>query len=503
MIASCLGACVADEYDHNYEQGEKVVLWVNRIGPYHNPQETYMYYSLPFCSTKPVEQLEHRWDALGEVLEGNDLVASGLSFHFREAVTDYSKICSITLGEGSASQLEYAVRNHYWYQFFLDDLPIWGMVGELTATEALEGADELRDTDGDALVYTHKNFVLAYNGRRIIQVNLTSENPVPISIGASIEFSYSVSWVPTDISFYNRFDRYLDYDFFEHQIHWFSIFNSFMMVIFLTGIVALILMRTLRKDYAKFARESVDIDDLDQQELDESGWKQVHGDVFRPPAYLSLFCALVGTGWQLATVTFFMILFATATSLYMGRGAIILSFLIAYCLASVVAGYSSGGLYSRLRGQAWISCLLFTVVLFPSLCLGLTVLLNCVAMFYHSLATVPLMSLVIVGLIWFFVAVPLCAMGTIVGRNWAGLPNDPCRVNTIPRLIPERRWFARPSILIALGGVLPFGSIFIEMCKLGATCCKKESLHFGGMTHASERFQNIYRSDATYDVHCQ
>ena len=31
----------------------------------------------------------------------------------------------------------------------------------------------------------------------------------------------------------------------------FSIFNSFMMVLFLCGIVALILMRTLRNDYAK------------------------------------------------------------------------------------------------------------------------------------------------------------------------------------------------------------------------------------------------------------
>ena len=36
--------------------------------------------------------------------------------------------------------------------------------------------------------------------------------------------------------------RYLDQDFFEHQIHWFSIFNSFMMVIFLVGLVLLILM---------------------------------------------------------------------------------------------------------------------------------------------------------------------------------------------------------------------------------------------------------------------
>ena len=38
------------------------------------------------------------------------------------------------------------------------------------------------------------------------------------------------------------------------QIHWFSIFNSFMMVMFLTGLVTIILMRTLKRDYARYAR---------------------------------------------------------------------------------------------------------------------------------------------------------------------------------------------------------------------------------------------------------
>lgn len=46
------------------------------------------------------------------------------------------------------------------------------------------------------------------------------------------------------------------------QIHWFSIFNSFMMVIFLTGLVSMILMRTLRNDYAKYAREDDDLETL-------------------------------------------------------------------------------------------------------------------------------------------------------------------------------------------------------------------------------------------------
>lgn len=45
------------------------------------------------------------------------------------------------------------------------------------------------------------------------------------------------------------------------QIHWFSIFNSFMMVIFLVGLVSMILMRTLRKDYARYSKEE-DLDDM-------------------------------------------------------------------------------------------------------------------------------------------------------------------------------------------------------------------------------------------------
>ena len=55
---------------------------------------------------------------------------------------------------------------------------------------------------------------------QIIQVNLTSENPQPIAPGVNIEFTYSVNWTPTSITFARRFERYLDYNFFEHQVTW-------------------------------------------------------------------------------------------------------------------------------------------------------------------------------------------------------------------------------------------------------------------------------------------
>ena len=31
------------------QDNEEVVLWMNTVGPYHNRQETYGYYTLPFC----------------------------------------------------------------------------------------------------------------------------------------------------------------------------------------------------------------------------------------------------------------------------------------------------------------------------------------------------------------------------------------------------------------------------------------------------------------------
>ena len=68
-----------------------------------------------------------------------------------------------------------------------------------------------------------------------------------------------------------------------------------------------------------------------------------------------------------------------------------------------------------------------------------------------------------VASICIFVILPLTLVGTVLGRNLAGTPDYPCRINAVPRPIPEKKWFMEPLIIIPLGGILPFGSIFIEM----------------------------------------
>lgn len=112
-----------------------------------------------------------------------------------------------------------------------------------------------------AYIWTHKKFEIGYNDGRIIDVNLTSEAKVRLQPNSQLTFSYEVIWKPTTIPFSNRFDKYLDPGFFQHKIHWFSIFNSFMMVLFLVGLVSMILLRTLRKDYARYGKDD-DLDDM-------------------------------------------------------------------------------------------------------------------------------------------------------------------------------------------------------------------------------------------------
>ena len=66
-----------------YSDGEPVTLWLNKIGPYHNPMETYSYYDLPFCAPENRLKPHTKYAGLGEVLEGVEYVNSDSAINFK------------------------------------------------------------------------------------------------------------------------------------------------------------------------------------------------------------------------------------------------------------------------------------------------------------------------------------------------------------------------------------------------------------------------------------
>ncbi|XP_066957808.1 transmembrane 9 superfamily member 3 [Macrobrachium rosenbergii] len=448
IVCNLLFVVVGDEHTHTYKDLEEVVLWMNTVGPYHNRQETYSYYSLPFCMG-PKEKISHYHETLGEALQGVELEFSGLDIDFKSDVSK-TTYCEVELDELRLRTFVYAVKNHYWYQMYIDDLPIWGIVGEI---------DEANDA---YYIWTHRKFDLGYNGNQIVDVNLTSEVKQKLELGAKLKFTYEVNWKKSAIKFEDRFDKYLDPNFFQHRIHWFSIFNSFMMVIFLVGLVSMILMRTLRKDYARYSKDE-EMDDMERDLGDEYGWKQVHGDVFRPPSHPMLFSALVGSGYQMLTVSFLVILLAIVGELYTERGSMVSIAIFIYAATSPINGYFGGSLYARMGGKVWIRQMMLSALFLPTLVCGTAFCINFIAIYYHASRAIAFTIMLAVICICTFVILPLTLVGTVLGRNLAGQPNYPCRINAVPRPIPEKKWFMEPLVIIPLGGILPFGSIFIEM----------------------------------------
>lgn len=65
-----------------YGDNEEVVLWMNTVGPYHNRQETYAYFSLPFCVGSK-ETISHYHETLSEALQGVELEFSGIDIEFK------------------------------------------------------------------------------------------------------------------------------------------------------------------------------------------------------------------------------------------------------------------------------------------------------------------------------------------------------------------------------------------------------------------------------------
>ncbi len=386
---------------------------------------------------------------------------------------------------------------------YLDDLPIWGVVGEMIPSASGSGSDK----DLKPHVYTKRTLSIKYNKDRIVEVDLLSEpkSLVEVKAGVKLTFETTFMWEATTKEFHSRFEKYLDQPFFKHHIHWFSIFNSFMMVLFLMGLVALILVRTLRKDYAKYGllagMEGEDDDDEEAYVDDngkvedplmkggggmpneDSGWKQVHGDVFRAPYLLPVVAAILGTGWQLIALALGVILFAVAGPLHgevhEDRGEMQHAVLFCYCFSSLVAGYTSGSYFkmynatktvgrgksSSSGGSQWQLTMFLTVMLLPTVFVSILSILNGIALVYNTVNYIPFLVIVKVFLIWMILSVPLCVVGTLAGRhaNVSGA-DFPCRINAIARPIPEDVPFhGKPLNLIPFAGLLSFGSIFIEL----------------------------------------
>eukprot|EP00386_Alphamonas_edax_P015838 GDKI01048396.1.p2 GENE.GDKI01048396.1~~GDKI01048396.1.p2 ORF type:complete len:658 (-),score=243.34 GDKI01048396.1:173-2146(-) len=278
-----------------------------------------------------------------------------------------------------------------------------------------------------------------------------------------VGFTYDVEFEESSVVWASRWDSYLKMT--DSQIHWFSIVNSVMVVLFLSGMVAMILLRTLLRDIARYNEMVDSLEELQE----ESGWKLVHGDVFRKPNFSKLLCVCVGSGIQILCMAAIVLVFSAIGILSpANRGGLLQAMLLLWTFAGFPAGYCAARIDKLFEGEenaqpnrAYLITLM-TATLFPGVSFAIFFIIDLFLWHEDSSGAVSISTMVLLLILWFCISFPLVFMGSQAGYKKEAI-SMPVRTNQIPRQIPPQHWLTHPVVTSLIGGVLPFGAVFTEL----------------------------------------
>ncbi|XP_014248153.1 transmembrane 9 superfamily member 4 [Cimex lectularius] len=455
-------------------------------------QLPYDYYTLPFC--RPPKGIVYKSENLGEVLRGDRIVNTPYEVNMKTNVS-----CKVlcTNGENSIKMLTWdgpdlkkvieMIREEYIVHLIVDNLPCATMLWTAPENGKLRyGYTGYRlgyVLDNKVYINNHLNLILHYHTvskdeHRVVgfAVEAKSVDLMGLSFGnnqcfmdgknekaqelvepsTNLVFSYSVSWVASNVSWASRWDIYLEMT--DVEIHWYSIVHSLAVIIFLFATFTGIMIRTLRRDIARY-----NSDEFIEEALEESGWKLVHGDVFRPPRNTRFFAAVIGSGIQILIMALITLFFAMLGMLSpASRGALMTAAIMLYVFSGLIAGYISARLYKTMKGREWKRTAFLTATFYPGIVFGVCFFLNFFIWGKHSSGAVPFSTMVALLVMWFGVSLPLVYLGYFFGYRKQPFA-QPVRTNQIPRQVPDQVWYMNPILCVLMAGMLPFAVVFIEL----------------------------------------
>jgi len=322
----------------------------------------------------------------------------------------------------------------------------------------------------------------------------------------SIPYSYSVYFREDEkIEWKHRWDLYFVNQEEGSRIHWLAIVNSLIIAGLLSAVVAMILARTIRVDIKNYKEGSAeegksrkkrqsrpgsgartprigeklssglleqagdtendaDISSDEEPLEDITGWKLLHGDIFRAPKNGGLLAPLIGSGMQLVFMAVSLLVLSSFGILNPSfRGGFVSVGVGLFVFAGLLSGYFSGRVYHTFGGKNWRRNTLITALLFPGLLFILIFVLNLFVWAQASSTALPFGTLLGLLMLWLCIQVPLVYVGSWYGYTKAGAWEHPTKTTAIPRQIPAQPWYIMPVQSVLLAGLIPFAVIFIEL----------------------------------------
>ena len=492
-------------FDYSHSEGSTINIEVGKLSS-NNYIIPYSYNRLRICNLKHLHRVE---DNLGEILTGEDLYISDYKAKINE--DKYCEtLCYNQFTRNTLRKLKRLIDRNYYTNWYVDKLPA-GLIyynydTKTTDVNYFYGIPLGKKEKDNYIIYNHLHFKILLNKISDKKFNIVGLSILPMSIkhnqtiskcekyynedfiyknivkehqllteeeNQTILYTYDIKFEYSNITLASRWDHYRSSD---QKIHWTGIIISVCILSFLTLIIAVILTKNIKRDIENYNYQVVQIEDIDNiKNISENNWKQVSGDVFRPPRVNKmLLSSIIGTGFQLYLMLVVFLFLGIIGFLNPEKRKNILSLIIlCYILMGLAGGYVSAVIYRIMNGNNWLKMSLLTSFLFPgTLFIGYTIV-NIILSIEKSTAAVNISDLASLLFLWIFCTLPLILIGSFLGIH-NKKQRMPCKVNAVPRKIPEKPWYLHYRYLSSFTGLIGFMTILFELNYIMSALWKHE-----------------------------
>ena len=469
-------------FDYSHAKGEDLEILAGSLSS-RRAIIPYGYTKLNICQSRKIISVE---DTLGEILTGESYYTTGY-----KAKTNEDQLCQVlcynNFSEKNIKIYEKLIKRRYFSNWIVDKMPagriVYNQETKQTSLKYFQGIPLGFFIDGKIYIYNHLQFHILLNkidedkfnvvGFNVLPMSIKHDNDKPICATelklllnnfnkpfqpleeGNILFTYDVIYEYSDITYATRWDHYKPS---KEKIHWAGIYISELLVALVSIFVVIILKKNVKGDIDSYNYRVSQF-----EEINEYDWKQVSGDVFRPPSInVLLLSSIIGTGSQLLAM-FSIILFLGVLG-FMNpekRGNILNLGILFYCFCGLFAGYIASYFYRFWGGESWIRVAIFTSSLFPGTLVIGYIIVNIILTIEKSNAAVNFSDILSLFFLWIFCTFPLILIGSFFGFKSKKL-DTPCTINKIPSIIPSKPWYLHYRYITFLTGLIGFSTIFIE-----------------------------------------
>ena len=470
-------------FDYSHDKGEPLSIQAGSLSS-RKGIIPYGYTKLKICNSQKVIKAE---DTLGEILTGEELYTTDYIANTNE--DEFCQVLCYNSFDGkTVNVIKKLISRRYFTNWIVDKLPagliLYNQETKQTSLKYFNGIPLGYSKDGNYYIYNHYQFHILLNKIDDDRFNVVGFNIMPISIKhykeeaicakesksilenleqepqplveGNILFTYDVIFEYSDITLASRWDHYKTH---RAGIHWGGIILSEFFIVIISVVLITTLCRKLKGDINSYNDRVSNL-----EEIDEYDWKQISGDVFRPPSVnVLLLSSILGTGTQLFLMINATLFFGLFGFMNPEQRANILNIgILFFCFMGLPGGYMAALFYRFWGGYSWLRVSLLTSFLFPCTLIFGYIIVNIILSIEKSNAAVHFYDILSLFILWIFCTFPLILIGSFFGYKSKRI-NVPCDINRIPSAVPEKPCYLHYKYMTFLSGFVGFATIFIEL----------------------------------------